>query len=85
MLKTDQNTFKTASSGKIIKNGLSVFKRGNLLQNVIIHFVFRLSQSSEIDFSKKGLVRPIYFLINIITFDNVKEISKKRLLLNIIM
>jgi len=32
------------SFGKIIKNGLSVFDREeNLLQNGILHFVFRLS------------------------------------------
>jgi len=33
-------------TGKTIKNGLSVFK--DLLQNGILHFVFRFSQSSEI-------------------------------------
>jgi len=34
---------------KIIKNYLRVFERGkNLLQNGILHFVFKLSQSSEI-------------------------------------
>jgi len=33
---------------KINKNGLSVFERGdNLLQNGILHFVFKLSQSSD--------------------------------------
>jgi len=33
-------------AGKIIKNGLGVFERGeNLLQNGILHFVFRFSQS----------------------------------------
>jgi len=55
--------------GKIIKNGRSVFERGeNLLQNGILTIiVFKLSQSSEIvsqssnlrrrktDFSKRGL------------------------------
>jgi len=36
-------------TGEIIKNGLSVFERGeNLLQNGILHFAFTLSQSSEI-------------------------------------
>jgi len=36
-------------TGKINKNGPRVFKRGeNLLQNGILHFVFKLSQSSEI-------------------------------------
>jgi len=36
-------------TGKIIKNGLNVFQGGeNLLQNGILHFVFRFSQSSEI-------------------------------------
>jgi len=35
-------------TGKIIKNGLNVFERGeNLQRNGILHFVFRLSQSSE--------------------------------------
>jgi len=35
-------------TGKIIKNCLRVFERGeSLLQNVL-HFVFKLSQSSEI-------------------------------------
>jgi len=34
------------SPGKIIKNGLNVFERGeNLLQNGISQFVFRVSQS----------------------------------------
>jgi len=33
-------------TGKIIKNGLGVFERGeNLLQNGLLHFVFKLSQS----------------------------------------
>jgi len=37
-----------APPGKIIKNGLNVFERGeNLQRNGILHFVFRLSQSSE--------------------------------------
>jgi len=36
-------------TGKFIKNGLRVFKRGeNLLQNGILHFVIRLSRSSVI-------------------------------------
>jgi len=36
---------------EIIKNGLHVFEMGeNLLQNGILYFVFRLSQSSEIAF-----------------------------------
>jgi len=36
-------------AGKIIENGLHVFERGeNLLQNGVLHFVFRFSQSSEI-------------------------------------
>jgi len=36
-------------AGKIIKNGFGVFERGeNLLQNCILHFVFRYNQSSEI-------------------------------------
>jgi len=36
-------------TGKIIKNGLSVFEKGkNLLQNSISHFVFWKSQLSEI-------------------------------------
>jgi len=35
--------------GKIIKNALSVCERGeDLLQNGILHFVFRFSHSSEI-------------------------------------
>jgi len=34
---------------KIIQNGLRVFERGeNLLQNGILQFVFKLSQSSKI-------------------------------------
>jgi len=43
-------------TGKIFKNGLNVFKRrdiyiDNMLQNGILHFVFRLiSQLSEIAF-----------------------------------
>jgi len=37
------------SIGKIIKNGLRVFEKGeHLLQNGILHFVLRFSQSSEI-------------------------------------
>jgi len=36
-------------TGKIIKNGLRVFeRRENLLQNGILHFAFKISQSSEI-------------------------------------
>jgi len=36
-------------TGKIIKNSLSVFKRGEkLLQNGLLYFVFGFSQSSEI-------------------------------------
>jgi len=36
-------------TGKIIKNGLRVFERGeNLLLNGILHFAFKLSQSSKI-------------------------------------
>jgi len=36
-------------TGKIIKNDLGVFERGeNVLQNGILHFVFTLSQTSEI-------------------------------------
>jgi len=36
-------------TGKIMKNGLHVFERGeNLLQNGIFNFVFTLSQSPEI-------------------------------------
>jgi len=35
--------------GKIIKNDFSVFERGeNFIQNGILHFLFKLSQSSEI-------------------------------------
>jgi len=38
-------------TGKTIKNGFNVFQRGeNLLENGVLHFVFRLSQSSEIAF-----------------------------------
>jgi len=34
---------------KIIKNSLNIFERGeNLVQNGLLHFEFRLSQSSEI-------------------------------------
>jgi len=40
---------KVPHRGKIIKNRLTVFKRGgNLLQNGVLHFVFRFSQLSEI-------------------------------------
>jgi len=36
-------------TGIIIKNDLHVFERGqDLLQNGILHFVYKLSQSSEI-------------------------------------
>jgi len=36
-------------TGKIIKNSLSVFENGeNFLQNDVIHFLFKLSQLSEI-------------------------------------
>jgi len=36
-------------TGKIVKNGLHVFEKGgNLLQNGILQFAFKLSQSSEI-------------------------------------
>jgi len=50
--------------GKIVKNGLLFFERGeNLLQTGILHFVIRFSQSSEkaldlrkTDFSERGLV-----------------------------
>jgi len=36
-------------TGKIVKNGFRVLERGEkLLQNSILHFVFRFSQSSEI-------------------------------------
>jgi len=37
----------TPRTGKIIKNGLHVFERGEL-QNGIVHFAFKISQSSEI-------------------------------------
>jgi len=34
------------STGKIIKNGLGGFERGNnLLKNGVLHFVFRFSQT----------------------------------------
>jgi len=37
------------STYKIFKNGLCVFERGeNLLQNGMLHFALKLSQSSEI-------------------------------------
>jgi len=36
-------------TSKIIENGLHIFEREeNLLQNSILHFVFKLNQSSEI-------------------------------------
>jgi len=36
-------------TGKINKNSLRVFERGeDLLQNCTLHFVFKLNQSSEI-------------------------------------
>jgi len=36
-------------AGKIIKNGHRVFEREeNLLQNGVLHFVFKLSQPSEL-------------------------------------
>jgi len=36
--------------GKIVKNGLRAFERGeNFATNDILHFVFRFSQSSEIN------------------------------------
>jgi len=39
----------TPCTGKIIKNGLHVFERGeNLLQNGILHFVFTINQLPEI-------------------------------------
>jgi len=39
----------TPRTGKIIKNSLGVFERGeHLLQNSILHFTFKLSQSSGI-------------------------------------
>jgi len=39
----------TPNTGKIIKNGLRVFESGEyLLPYGILHFVFKLSQSSEI-------------------------------------
>jgi len=45
-------------TGKIIKNGLRVFERGeNLLQNSILHFVFKFSQSSEIMLQSQNLSR----------------------------
>jgi len=58
----------TVAPSKFIKNGLNVLERGkNLLQNGILHFVFRLSQLLEIalesynlrrrktDYSERGL------------------------------
>jgi len=46
-------------TGKIIKNDLRIFERGEqLLQNGILHVVFNLSQSSEIVLqSQKSIVR----------------------------
>jgi len=42
----------TPRTEKIIKNGLRVFERGeNLLQNGILHFVFRW----KVSFSERGL------------------------------
>jgi len=42
-------TVVAPSIGKINNYGFSVFGRGeNLLQNGILHFVFKLSQSSKI-------------------------------------
>jgi len=39
----------TSRIGRIMKNGLHIFERGkNLLQNGILHFVFKLTHSSEI-------------------------------------
>jgi len=36
-------------TGEIIRNGLGVFEKAeNLLQNGILHFAYKLSQSSEI-------------------------------------
>jgi len=36
-------------TGKTIKNGFRIFERGeNVLQNSILYFVFKWSQSSEI-------------------------------------
>jgi len=37
-------------SGEIIKNSFNILKESFLLQNGILHFVFRLSQSSAIAF-----------------------------------
>jgi len=43
------NIFVAPHTDKFMKNGLSVFERGeNLLQNGILHFVFKFSQLSEI-------------------------------------
>jgi len=50
-------------TGKIIKNGLNIFERlENLLQNGVLHFVFRLTRGGKLEFtqtknefSKKGL------------------------------
>jgi len=45
----DVQRLLTPRTDKIIKNGLNdIFERGeNLLQNGVLHFVFRFSQSSE--------------------------------------
>jgi len=37
-------------TGEILKNDLGVFEREEMIQNGILHFVFRSSQSSEIEF-----------------------------------
>jgi len=70
MMPTSLSAAVAPRTGKIIKNGLRVFERGgNLLQNGILHFAFKLSQLSEIvlqsqnlsrrktDFSERGLAR----------------------------
>jgi len=45
-------------TGQIVKNGLHVFDRGeNLLQNGMLHFVFRFSQSLEITLESQNLSR----------------------------
>jgi len=45
-------------AGKIIKDRLRIFEIGeNLLQNGILHFVFKLSQSSEIILQSWNLCR----------------------------
>jgi len=38
----------TPRTGRIIKNGLCVFERGQNAKNGILHFVLKLSQSPEI-------------------------------------